>query len=356
MVLTSKAQGGTITEAFSLHSLSLSASSPRNKALLGFWGLRLYGNDVGHAWLTSTIRMGNTLCEMTEWVSQSSISAKAPLGMQSSRGFVVTGGMHMDSSSALFSFDLPTISVLQQKNLPAKGGLMSVHGENLGVLDATQTVRLGYTGCEASVWQSDLSVVCRAGKTGKTWTQRISLTVGDHSGSLTQAITTDLPYVTHVSRTNPYASRNRTICFNHTNFTETNAAYTCHTLSRNLTVHSNVPKTGSVSLTLQGANFGRIELSPQVSFGGTGCESTHWISDTTLQCLSMYSLGSTESLFLTIGVKRVIVTEAFSTDTAMLSCLWGANVPSTGSTSVTVMGASLGSSAVTQCARLGQTV
>ena len=356
LVLTSKAQGGTITEAFSLHSLSLSASSPRNKALLGFWGLRLYGNDVGHAWLTSTIRMGNTLCEMTEWVSQSSISAKAPLGMQSSRGFVVTGGMHMDSSSALFSFDLPTISVLQQKNLPAKGGLMSVHGENLGVLDATQTVRLGYTGCEASVWQSDLSVVCRAGKTGKTWTQRISLTVGDHSGSLTQAITTDLPYVTHVSRTNPYASRNRTICFNHTNFTETNAAYTCHTLSRNLTVHSNVPKTGSVSLTLQGANFGRIELSPQVSFGGTGCESTHWISDTTLQCLSMYSLGSTESLFLTIGVKRVIVTEAFSTDTAMLSCLWGANVPSTGSTSVTVMGASLGSSAVTQCARLGQTV
>ena len=101
---------------------------------------------------------------------------------------------------------------------------MSVHGENLGVLDATQTVRLGYTGFEASVWQSYLSVVCRAGKTGKTWTQRISLTVGDHSGSLTQAITTDLPYVTHVSRTNPYASLNRTICFNHTNFTETNAA------------------------------------------------------------------------------------------------------------------------------------
>eukprot|EP00961_Rhodomonas_salina_P250271 3383300-Rhodomonas_salina.1 len=60
---------------------------------------------------------------------------------------------------------------------------------------------MGHSGCESTEWESETSVRCQTGG-GVRGTRRVTMTVGERSGSVTGVWSTDLSAVSSMRRTN----------------------------------------------------------------------------------------------------------------------------------------------------------
>ena len=173
-------------------------------------------------------------------------------------------------------------------------------------------------------------VLCSAGLSDRFRSHRAILTIGGQSGSLTDAVTTDLASVAALARDQR----------------------SLNNASRPL---GNSPTTGAVSMTVRGVNFGVIEYSNSMRMGPTACEASGWISDSSLQCNAMASSTFLADVTLTMASFRSTATNLFTADLAALSGMRRYNAPGTGSASVTVHGSGLGLVAFTALGRVGQT-
>lgn len=135
---------------------------------------------------------------------------------------------------------------------------------------------------------------------------------------------------------------------------------------------TNAPATGKTLFTVSGANFGSADYSPwgrvggtggataghhaTHTTGGTGCESTRWVSDTSLACKAPRGVSSPIPLSLTVGrTVSLTATDLFSYDTPSLTSLAFPNGPASGGASITILGASLGWLDLTPAGRIGGT-
>ena len=279
------------------------------------------GSMGGRAGYTLRAREGQTGCEATEWVSDSSVRCMVGQSLGGSRRGVVTAGMQSGSVTDAWSVDGAGMSVVVGINVVGAGGAsMTVHGGSMGGRAGyTLRAREGQTGCEATEWVSDSSVRCMVGQS-LGGSRRGVVTAGMQSGSVTDAWSVD-------------------------------------GAGMSVVVGINVVGAGGASMTVHGGSMGgRAGYTLRAREGQTGCEATEWVSDSSVRCMVGQSLGGSRRGVVTAGMQSGSVTDAWSVDGAGMSVVVGINVVGAGGASMTVHGGSMGGRAgYTLRAREGQT-
>ena len=108
------------------------------------------------------------------------------------------------------------------------------------------------------------------------------------------------------------------------------------------TRRANRAGTGSASVTVHGAGMGIVRLTAEGRTGHTGCEGTSWESETSVRCSVGHGSGLSRRLAMTVGSQAGSTSQAWSADGSGLSLLRRSNGPGTGAASVTVHGSSMG--------------
>jgi len=96
-------------------------------------------------------RVGGSAPEASEWMSGSSIRCKTGFGMQASMTHVLTSGAQLQSSTHVFTYELPfTSKVFSGINFFKEQILATVSGSQFARIDSTAKLRLLSTSAEAS--------------------------------------------------------------------------------------------------------------------------------------------------------------------------------------------------------------
>ena len=166
-----------------------------NQMSTGSISITLYGLGFGNLDFSMAFRGSLTACEATQWVSMSSLGCRAAAGLhRTGRWTSVTAGERTGSLTqsylvSVHSYDAASASGILRASALGSFLLFTVHGTRLGTLAFTTNTRQGSTGCEATEWASDTSVGCKAGP-GAVGSRRLVMTVGEGSGSMSEAWST----------------------------------------------------------------------------------------------------------------------------------------------------------------------
>jgi hypothetical protein len=121
VVLTVGESSGTVTEAWTSDSVSLSSLVPLNVASFISASLTVSGRNFGVSGYSGAGRVGDTSCQASSWVSDSSIRCLSPRGVRHTLGFAMSISNDFVTLTELFSFDAPSISTSTTPNHPATG-------------------------------------------------------------------------------------------------------------------------------------------------------------------------------------------------------------------------------------------
>eukprot|EP00961_Rhodomonas_salina_P098528 1326084-Rhodomonas_salina.1 len=156
---------------------------------------------------------------------------------------VVTAGSFSRTVTEVGTYDGGHWSSIGLMNVGTTGlKSLTVSGTDLGTSSYSWAVRTGETGCEGTGWVLDSSVTCLVGA-GSGGTLRVVVTGGAIVRSLSQSLSFGTGHLSN-------------------------------------TWMSNRISTGSALVSMLGHGFGLADYSSASSFGGTGCESTEWLSST----------------------------------------------------------------------------
>ena len=304
--------------ALSMDGTMISIVRRSNSAGTGSASLTVHGSGLGIEALTSRGRLGQTGCEGSEWASETSLRCLAGRGARDPHTAVVTAGGQAGSATAVYSADAGTMSSGKRYNMGSTGSAsLTVHGSGLGMVALTAMGRSGQPGCEGSRWESDTSMQCLTGR-GARGTHTAVVTAGGRGASISMALSMDGMMISIVRR-------------------------------------SNTAGTGSASVTVHGSGLGMAALTAMGRSGPTACESTRWVSQTSLRCMTGGAAQGTRTAVVTAGGRGGSISMALSMDGMMISIVRRSNTAGTGSASVTVHGSGLGMAALTSRGRLGQT-
>ena len=116
-----------------------------------------------------------------------------------------------------------------------------------------------------------------------------------------------------------------------------------------------VPGDGPAAVTVSGLGLGNVLNTMRSRAGHTGCESTKWVSETSVVGRLGHGAGSTRRLFLTLSVRVGSLSHAWSFSGPVASGLNYANLPGSGAISATVYGHRFGLSFITSRLRSSMT-
>ena len=318
VVMTVGERGGSVSQAWSIEAPGLSITRRGNRAGTGSTSVTVHGASMGLVSYTGRAREGQTGCEATEWESETSMRCMVGHGARGTRRAVMTVGERGGSVSQAWSIEAPGLSIMTRLNAAGTGSTsVTVHGASMGLVSYTGRAREGQTGCEATEWESETSMRCMVGH-GARGTRRVVMTVGERGGSVSQAWSIEAPGLSIMTRLNAAG-------------------------------------TGSTSVTVHGASMGLVSYTGRAREGQTGCEATEWESETSMRCMVGHGARGTRRVVMTVGERGGSVSQAWSIEAPGLSIMTRLNAAGTGSTSVTVHGASMGLVSYTGRAREGQT-
>ena len=118
---------------------------------------------------------------------------------------------------------------------------------------------------------------------------------------------------------------------------------------------TNAPATGAVLVSVYGSSFGSSIPSSQISPGRTVCEASAWSSNLASSCKVSSGVGSGHTIdvdFLSLIVSRLL---SYNAPSVQSNGSVGLNVPTSGSVSVTVIGAGFGLGSYTYRSNQGHT-
>ena len=318
VVMTVGERGGSVSQAWSIEAPGLSIMLECNAAGTGSTSVTVHGASMGLVSYTGRAREGQTGCEATEWESETSMRCMVGHGARGTRRVVMTVGERGGSVSQAWSIEAPGLSITRRGNRAGTGSTsVTVHGASMGLVSYTGRAREGQTGCEATEWESETSMRCMVGH-GARGTRRVVMTVGERGGSVSQAWSIEAPGLSIIAK-------------------------------------GNAAGTGSTSVTVHGASMGLVSYTGRAREGQTGCEATEWESETSMRCMVGHGARGTRRVVMTVGERGGSVSQAWSIEAPGLSIMTRLNAAGTGSTSVTVHGASMGLVSYTGRAREGQT-
>ena len=141
------------------------------------------------------------------WWSTSSMAAKAARGGLGSVCVAMTVGSRVVSETESVSYDIGGLSGLGRGNL-GMGGAATVLGGGIGSMVTTGALRVALTASEATVWQSDSSVVGMAGLDRRVLgSSMAAVTCGSAAGSLTEVMSFDRMVLSSARKANTAAHR-----------------------------------------------------------------------------------------------------------------------------------------------------
>jgi hypothetical protein len=307
----------TRTEVFSIDVGVLIVAMPSNYASIGATFMTVQGSNMGLSTYTGRIRDGQTACEASEWISETSMRCRAATGYGS--GFVVlTAGQKASSICSACTFDVPIISSITPTNMMTVYSVsMTLAGLNFVNSDKTSTVRTGGTPCEASTWKSSSSILCKVA-TGISTLLGITASVKSGSGTLSNSFSYSGPTVSTTSIVN-------------------------------------APTRGGAQITLRGDNSGAFDYSQNIRVEGTACSASKWQAQSAIVCLVPSGSGLSLDTVLTVGSQFGTLSSQFTFNLPSINSIFPMNFPTTGRTTISLIGGEFGTSALGQEARVGGT-
>ena len=170
---------------------------------------------------------------------------------------------------------------------------VTVHGSSLGLVGMTAMVRSGQTGCESTYWISASSLLCLSAAISRA-SLSVIITSGFTKASLSVGFSTDF---VSVFRAYP-------------RFLDTSS-------------------TANESTTIVGAGFGTKDVSLMARFGNTGCESTNWLSDSSLEGMIADGLAPKPVLVVTSAHSLGSVTDSLEYGMPDITAVSPTNIPFT---------------------------
>ena len=320
--VTSGMLSGSLTETWSFNVPFLSTLKPSNVPVHFNGAITLTSVNLDRS---IRVNLGSTASESSEWLSMSSVTCKMVSGMHHTRRMSITAGKVGGSTSEAWSFNAAYVTWMGPANVASTGSVsVTIAGGQMALRDSTVRARFSATACEATEWVSATAVQCRASGSTRASLKMIS-TMGLLSGSITQSMSLDA---------------SRLIVMNHS-----------HVMTQ-----ANDVKTGSISLTVFGSGLGMGMLTQAARRGMTACEATDWMSGTSIHCLSTRGMHTSTKLIATVGSKLGTRSEVLSMDSLEITLDHShashahtthnmsstVNWPTTGSISMTLHGAGLG--------------
>jgi hypothetical protein len=188
-------------------------------------------------------------------------------GVGISHGAVVSIGQQFERLNETFTYDLPTPSSVAKSNGPTTGGVaVTIYGHGIGENDYSARLRMGDSGCESSTWVSDSSVVCVVGSGVGGGGKTVTVSSGVQDGSMSEGWSYDVPVVSSVAKTNGAS-------------------------------------TGGFDVTVVGRGFGTSGYSVGVRVGGSGCERSDWVSDSSVVCGVSGGVGDGKGVVVSSGLQ-----------------------------------------------------
>jgi hypothetical protein len=316
---------GTGITAFTYDSPVVTYLSRPNAATSGGSSLTIRGQNFGPADYTPTIAVGGTSCGTTHWRTDSIIVCQVPAGVRAALHSSITVDTIVGTGATVFTYDSPLVTQTAAVNGPTlSGATVTMYGVNFGKEDATVTANIGKTSCAQTIWVGNSVVQCKH-SSGAGLGQVPAVDVGGLKGCLGTSFTYDAPAVTF--------------------------AHLSSSISPN--VFTNGPTTErSYSVTLSGVNFGTSSFTQTITFGGRPCETTMWITYTSVTCNSQSGSGSAR---VSLNVESVIGTGVaqFTYDGPVITRLLSPNMAAAAGGSVTIDGFNFGATDFSIEARLG---
>jgi len=343
---------GTSTFIFSLAARTISGDSGftmdipspsslivMNSATTASTTVTLVGRGFRNRDFTQKARFEPTSCEATIWIAETAVKCKQHAGLKNGFRGALTVGLSFGTGAEGITFDATvTTSSIVRCNGPTSASIsLTLIVTNFDSKDTCSKARLGQTGGEVSAWASGTSIKIKT--PASLWNNKVI--VGSASpalvGSLGSSFSTDLHLIFGVKTA------------------------------------VNSPSTGAVSVTIMGALHGHNDASVANVFGGTRAEASQWVSDSACrtkvaggqlkhqlihlslavrksqpvvdlrtETIAVSSVGGLVSDTVTI-VQSVLFTGAFTHDVAStIGTPAVSNLPSTGATSVTLLGFNMG--------------
>jgi hypothetical protein len=188
------------------------------------------------------------------WVSDSSIAIKHAGGS----GHVVMAKIslidrYVISTHIVAEFQAPLVSILSPSNAPTTGqSFISLYGKNFGNFGYSESVSFEEVPNLTTKWISD-SAMTSLHPVGYASPATVTVSVSRLTGMFKDIFSYDFF---------SFSTRDADTATNITSFL--------------------IASSGSQMLTFKGLDFGGVNPSAKVSNGDTGCEFSHWVSDTIL--------------------------------------------------------------------------
>lgn len=101
----------------------------------------------------------------TTWISQTSVQSRVPLGTGRNFGVVLSVGVLKGSITNAVSYLNPAVRIVVNatSSVPSTAiSAVTISGQHFGISGLSVTARIAPSGCQASLWIADSSVVCKA--------------------------------------------------------------------------------------------------------------------------------------------------------------------------------------------------
>ena len=272
----------TASGLWSINSPMLSILRPSNMVSTGSASVTIFGAFFPAFDCTISIRSVVTACESSDWSSSSALRCRASLSTLRTRVSAFTVGRQVGCHTSAFSIYSPSISSRTFQNLASTGAILATfHGSGLGLSSRTASQRFGSTTVTRSIWLSDTGISGRAGY-GLRHSRSVLVSVGQVSSTSTSLFSFLQCMLSIISVTNS-------------------------------------APTGTVSLTLTGAQMGMAAASSSARAAISSCETSQWKSDTAVRCLAVSSISQSRRVVITSGCLLSSTTQSFSFNALQLS-------------------------------------
>mmetsp|Transcript_29238 Transcript_29238/g.45802 ORF Transcript_29238/g.45802 Transcript_29238/m.45802 type:complete len:574 (+) Transcript_29238:293-2014(+) len=321
--VTGGARIGSLSEGMTTDLMGMIWEGSGNMAGgTGSSSLTVHGSSFGMEEYSGRSRVGVTGCEATAWASETSIWCDVKsLGWGCLRVLVTVQSQTKSMSNAM-SADTVGMSGLGRINVCSTGSAsVTVHGRSLGAGMYSGISRIGGSGSERTLWESETTMQCQVGASSRSGSQQGILTVGLQTGSLSEAMSLENVGMHELGRSNAMG------------------------------------RTGSTSVTVYGISLGVRDPSLRSTGGGTGCEATGWESASSMRCQAGASVpAGSLTVSVTVGSRTGTMSEVVSSDMVGVSGVSRTNLDgSTGLVSLTIQGRGLVMSEYSGSSRVGQT-
>ena len=272
---------------------------------------------------TLSAKISGTSTRMSEWTSESSVLCMTSAGFGMSKSIVITTSIQPQSLSQVFTYWSHFLSNGHPGNGPKIGFTeLTLHGSSFGTGDRSASARilsssddwyLKYGTSVSTTWLSDTSLLAL---TCRGLSSKASITV-----SLEIRVNT------------------------------LSAVFSYDAFLAFVLTHPNAPLSGGVRTTVTGQNFGWLDLTPALTIGGSICQGTTWLSDSTIQCTfsrgDKYLFPTTNSTgeLLALTINNLTQTNrryTLSYDSPSMFLISGTNLRSRGQSLISIYGSNFG--------------